>query len=57
MRAAHYLWLAERYLMDLSKLGYGEELDSHLMNVTKVTEYIEQEFDCLLTGQNPKRSL
>ncbi len=55
MRAAHNLWLAERYLMDLSKLGYGQELDSHLMSLSRVTEYIENEVSCLITGNRPKK--
>jgi len=51
LRSAHNLWLAERYLMDLSKLGYGEELDSQLRKLSEVAEFIEQEGNALITGK------
>jgi hypothetical protein len=40
-RASHNLWLAERYLTDISKLGHGEELDDYLKKLSEVAEFIE----------------
>lgn len=41
LRSSHYLWLAEQYLMDMSKLGAGVELEAKLVLLSEVSAYME----------------
>ena len=50
IRSAHYLWLAEQYLMDMGKLGMGEEFDEKLQALTEITTYMENRLNEIFKG-------
>jgi hypothetical protein len=48
IRAAHYLQLAELYLMDLSKISDSAKLDRQVEAISEITSDLEQQLSSLI---------